>query len=131
MDREAVDQMRMLWGAYDDLPTFPETRITHGNTGHCHGWAGGPAHLLPAYVLGVSPTAGGWSEARFHPCPLTAGSAAGEFRTPRGPLRAWWRREDSCVRLGLTLPPAVTVTARLGKLHEHIQGPTTWETTCP
>ncbi|HOS43347.1 MAG TPA: family 78 glycoside hydrolase catalytic domain, partial [Armatimonadota bacterium] len=66
---EALAQLRSLWGAYDDLPTFPETRIQHGNTGLCHGWAAGPAYLLPAFVLGLQPLEAGWRAARFAPHP--------------------------------------------------------------
>jgi hypothetical protein len=71
LDAEALAQMHALWGAYDDLPTYPETRLQKGNTGHCHGWAGGPAFLLPAYVLGVQPTAPRVVRVAPHPGPLT------------------------------------------------------------
>jgi arylsulfatase A-like enzyme len=91
LDREALDQMRLLWGAYPDSPTFPETRIQKGNTTQCHGWAGGPAWLLPAYVLGVRPVAAGWSHVVVAPQPGGLASASGTVPTPRGPVAVSWR----------------------------------------
>jgi len=126
LDDQAVAQMRHFWGAYPDLPTFPETRVQHGNTGLCHGWSAGPAFLLPAYVLGVSPTAGGWRRASFRPRLAGGSRAAGEFRTPRGLLTAEWRKEGATVRLSLTVPAGMTIDAQLADLREQITGPAEW-----
>ncbi len=126
MDEQAVAQMRWFWGAYPDLPTFPETRIQGGNTGLCHGWAGGPGALLPAYVLGVSPTSGGWGRASFRPRPIGVTRAAGEFNTPHGILKASWRRDGNTVHLTLVAPVEMTVEVRLGDVSEEVSGPAEW-----
>ncbi len=126
LDEQAVSQMRLFWGAYPDLPTFPETRIQGGNTGVCHGWAAGPAYLLPAYVLGISPTAGGWRRASFHPRTAGASRASGEFATPRGPFKASWRKNGGSVALALTVPPGMVVDVRLGDVCEQVAGPAEW-----
>ena len=109
LDRLALAQMRALWGAYDDLPTFPETRIQHGNTFLCHGWAGGPAYLLPAYVLGVQPIGPGWEKVRVHPHPGDISEARGTLATPRGPLTVSWRREQGGCKVEVIAPDGMRV----------------------
>lgn len=109
LDEEALAQMRYFWGAYDYLPTFPETRIQHGNTTHCHGWAGGPAYLLPAYVLGVQPVAPGWSAVRVSPHPGGLTEAHGVFATPQGPLEVAWTRRDEQLSLQIEAPAGLRV----------------------
>ncbi|HEY3418332.1 MAG TPA: alpha-L-rhamnosidase C-terminal domain-containing protein, partial [Armatimonadota bacterium] len=104
LDQEAIAQMRALWGVYADLPTFPETRIQHGNTGHCHGWAGGPAYLLPAYVLGVQPVDAGWGSVRIAPHPGDLTEAWGAFDTPRGRLSVAWIRTGETLDLRIEAP---------------------------
>jgi hypothetical protein len=48
-------------GLYRDaLPEVPAR-----NTGFCHGWAAGPAYLLPRYLLGARPVAGWGRVGRF------------------------------------------------------------------
>lgn len=126
---EAIAQMRQLWGAYDDLPTFPETRIQAGNTGFCHGWAAGPAMLLPAYVLGVQPVAGGWRETLFSPSPGPLQNARGQFKTPAGVLKAMWVRQENGLRMRLTVPATMTVHVRCGNAVQDVQGPCEWERT--
>jgi len=123
---EAVDQMRALWGAYAGLPTFPEVRIQQGNTGFCHGWASGPAFLLPRYVLGLAPAAPGWREVRFGPRPGGLQHAEGSVITPMGRIRARWERREGRlwgslesekpVRLHVAGAPACAVTAWEGWL---------------
>ena len=126
LDTAAVGQLRFLWGAYPDLPTFPETRIQHGNTGHCHGWAGGPAFLLPMYVLGLSPTGPGWRTARFAPRPADVTRTAGTLATPAGPLHAAWDRAGDGWHLTLDVPRGVTVQVDFHDCHEAVPGPARW-----
>ncbi|OPZ84428.1 MAG: Bacterial alpha-L-rhamnosidase [bacterium ADurb.Bin429] len=127
MVEEALAQMRFFWGAYDDLPTFPETRIQHGNTGMCHGWAAGPAYLLPAYVLGMQPVDAGWREARFAPHPGDVALAGGTFRTPHGELSAHWHRQESRYHARLTVPDGVSLRVVLPDREEMLIGPTEWQ----
>jgi hypothetical protein len=112
---EALAQMRELWGAHDALPTFPETRVQGGNTFLCHGWAGGPAFLLPAYVLGARPAGPGWSRVTVTPQPGGLAAAAGTIPTPHGPLAVAWRRgvrEE--IELTVNAPPGVEVVCGAG-----------------
>jgi hypothetical protein len=106
---EALAQMRLLWGPYGGSVTFPETRLPAGNTTQCHGWAAGPAFLLPAYVLGVRPVAHGWSRVVVEPRCGGLASAAGTVRTPLGPLRVRWREAAGKVALDVAAPPGMRV----------------------
>jgi len=109
MDVQALAQMRLLWGAHDALPVFPETRIQHGNTFLCHGWAGGPAYLLPAYVLGVQPIAPGWSVVAVDPHPGDLREAGGTLNTPLGPLTVSWRQGTSRLEVDVQAPDGMRV----------------------
>lgn len=115
MAEEALAQMRMFWGAHDALPTFPETRIQEGNTFLCHGWAAGPAFLLPAYVLGARPIGPGWSQVFVSPLPGGLAAASGVIPTPHGPLRIAWRRgADGKGDLEVTAPRGISTTRKGG-----------------
>ena len=115
-----------MWGAYDDLPTFPETRIQHGNTGLCHGWAAGPAYLLPAFVLGLQPLEAGWRAARFAPHPGDVARAGGSFRTPHGEVCAQWYRQDDCYHARLAVPDGVRLRIVVPGRDETVTGPLAW-----
>lgn len=122
MEQEALDQMRMLWGAHDDQPLMPETRIPHGNIGYCHGWACGPSFLLPAYVLGVQPIDKGWSEITFTPNPANLEYACGVFKTPHGPLAAYWALDGNSYKLSLDLPKGVRARVSFRGIDEIVNG---------
>jgi hypothetical protein len=126
---EALAQMRLFWGAYDALPTFPETRIQVGGTYLCHGWAGGPAFLLPAYTLGLRPTGPGWSEALFSPQPGDLAHASGTVAIPRGPLTAQWRREQTRYVLRVEMPAGTAVRVKFQGLDIMVRDTPCWETT--
>jgi len=112
LDRLALAQMRTLWGAYADLPTFPETRIQKGNIFLCHGWAGGPAYLLPAYVLGVQPISHGWEEVLITPHPGDLSEASGTLATPLGPLTVSWRQQQGKCAVKVNAPEGMRVEVR-------------------
>ncbi len=110
LDREALAQMRLLWGACGEVPTFPETRRAGRNTTQCHGWASGPAWLLPAYVLGARPVGCGWSQVVVAPQPGGLAQASGTVPTPYGPLRIGWRQQAAGgIDLQIDPPAGVSV----------------------
>ncbi|MFW5856466.1 MAG: alpha-L-rhamnosidase C-terminal domain-containing protein [Planctomycetota bacterium] len=108
LDADAIGMMHTLWGAWDG-PTFPETRRQHGNTFLCHGWAGGPACLLPAYVLGLQPAGPGWSAVRVRPHPGPLAHAAGTVETPHGRIAVAWRRDGEALVGTVRAPAGVTL----------------------
>ena len=119
MDREALDQMRELWLPYRDLYTLPEVRVQHGNTGFCHGWAGGPAFLLPRYVLGLRLLAP--KHAAFAPGPADLASAEG--RIVGGPEASWERAAEGRYRWRLAVPEGWQVDVAFGNSRETVRGP--------
>jgi len=127
LDRQAVRQMRALWGEFDGAPTYPELRRPGPNASYCHGWSAGPAVLCPAYVMGIQSTGPGWSRVAFRPHPGDVADAAGTFQTPRGDLHAAWRREGGMYELSLDLPAGVTAEVRFGRLDETVTGPARWQ----
>lgn len=110
MNTEAIAQIQMFWGGYDHLATFPETRIQHGNTGHCHGWASGPAYLLPGYVLGIQSLDAGWSTVSITPHPGSLSVAQGSVMTPLGCLSVRWEcQEGGRVIIQVDAPEAMQI----------------------
>lgn len=59
----------------------------------CHGWSGIPAWFYGAYVLGVKPTAPGFSTYAMDPVRGVFDSARGVVPTPSGPLQVKWEFE--------------------------------------
>lgn len=51
---------------------------------HCHGWSAGPAHLLPAYILGITPGAPGYAQILLKPNLGDLDFAHGAVPTPHG-----------------------------------------------
>lgn len=99
--REALAEMRSYWGQMlrNGATTTWELvdrrvpgmdRIVVGGRSHCHGWSAGPAHLLPAYVLGITPTVPGFAEVAIRPRLGDLQWAEGEVPTPLGVIRARW-----------------------------------------
>ena len=56
-------------------------------TSLCHGWSAGPAVWLHRAVLGVSPTATGFTTLRFAPALGSLSWAEGTIPSPHGPIR--------------------------------------------
>ena len=111
---EAVAIMRERWGPMVDAgastcwETFPGWEKDKPTRSHCHGWSAGPVHLLLKTVLGVSPTAHGWTSALISPHPVNGlTQASGAVATPHGPLRVSWQRTDSTLTLTITAPATV------------------------
>lgn len=99
--REALDEMRSYWGQMlrNGATTTWELvdrrvpgmdKIVVGGRSHCHGWSAGPAHLLPAKVLGITPTAPGFAEVAIRPALGDLAWAEGEVPTPHGTIHARW-----------------------------------------
>ncbi len=96
----ALDQIRQLWLPYRDAPTLPEVRHQAGNTGFCHGWAAGPAFLLPRYALGLRLEAP--HGAVFAPVESDLQEASGAI--PNGPEVSWRRRPEGGILAHVSVP---------------------------
>ena len=96
--REALDEMRSYYGQMLrsgatttwEIVDRREPGIDHINVAgrsHCHGWSAGPANLLPAKILGVTPAAPGYREVTIRPQLGDLAWAEGEIPTPHGIIR--------------------------------------------
>lgn len=61
----------------------------------CHGWGALALYELPSAILGVRPAAPGYAAVRFAPAEGVLDHAEGEVITPRGTIRAGWRRSPA------------------------------------
>ena len=77
-----------------------------------HAWGAAPANLLPRYVLGVRPSAPGWTRALIRPETCTLDFAEGRVPTPRGPVLVKWNKENG-FRISIKLPEGVTAQVEL------------------
>jgi hypothetical protein len=116
--QEALDEMRSYWGQMlrngatttwelVDRRVCGLDKIVAGGRSHCHGWSAGPAHVLPAFVAGVRPTAPGFSEVEIRPMLGGLEWAEAEVPTPHGVIRVAW---DAAGAGEVTLPDGVTAT---------------------
>jgi len=95
LTREALDEMRSYYGQMLrsgatttwEIVDRREPGIDHivaAGRSHCHGWSAGPAYLLPAKILGVTPTAPGYREVSIRPALGDLAWAKGDIPTPYG-----------------------------------------------
>ncbi len=107
--RQALDYLREMWVPISRNGTFAEHFGSDYNTSYCHGWGAGPVMQLPAYVLGVRPTAPGWKEIEI--APQTAGLdwAEGTVPTPKGDISVKWRMAGGKPELEYIVPAGVRV----------------------
>ena len=71
--------------------------------------------LLSRYVLGIRPTAPGFAEATFDPCPGSLSWAKGMVPTPHGNIHVQWKRgDDGMIEAEIAAPVGVTVRSTSG-----------------
>ena len=116
---EALDLLQREWGRMvggDPGGTDWERMTVAGTppaqaTSMAHGWSSAATSALTRYVLGVAPTAPGYSTFEVAPQPGALGWAEGSVPTPRGPVVVHWaQRNGVAFRLGVTVPQATVAT---------------------
>ncbi len=75
-----------------------------GSTSLAHGWSGGSASALPAFVLGVQPTAPGFARWRIAPQLGDLKWAQGTVPSPHGVITSRWVRTAHNLRLTVQAP---------------------------
>lgn len=119
--REALDEMRSYYGQMLrsgatttwELVDRREPGIDHiqpAGRSHCHGWSAGPANLLPAHILGVTPTSPGYRTVDLRPALGDLEWAEGVVPTPLGDIRI---KLQNGLRGEVELPEGVTATLHL------------------
>jgi hypothetical protein len=122
-EQRALDFIREYWGdmlargATTWWDTFsldwPPGVVPERGTSLCHGWAGAPTYVLPAYVLGVRALEPGFSRILVEPRPADLRWASGDVPTPHGPVHVRWSREPEQFRLQIQIPEGCTARASL------------------
>ena len=128
LTREALEEMRSYYGQMLrsgatttwELVDRREPGIDHivvAGRSHCHGWSAGPAYLLPAKILGVTPTTPGYRTVAIRPALGDLAWANGEIPTPHGHIRVTLTGPETG---DITLPIGIT-----GTLHRAGRAPVT------
>jgi len=122
---EALVEMERYWGAMLDygLTTCAEgfnrktknyfaTTLDHTAPGSfCHGWSAGPAYLLPAMVLGITPLKPGYQTVCVQPALGNLEWAEGDVPTPQGVIRVRWEQTER-LKGRILLPPGISGVVR-------------------
>lgn len=87
-------------------------RFPPGQTSLAHGWSTGPTSALSAFVLGIRPTACGFSTLTVAPQLGDLRWAQGQIGTPHGPVVSRWQhdRRPDRFRLTVRVPRGTTAT---------------------
>jgi hypothetical protein len=117
--QDALSLMRTFWGyqlSQDPGSTFWEKVNQQGQPGIAqftslaHGWAAAPTTTLTTQVLGVSPTAPGFSGYQVAPEPAGLSWAQGAVPTPHGTIDASWTQAGNTFTLTTNAPRGTTGT---------------------
>ena len=76
----------------------------------CHAWSAHPALEFLSRVLGVTPTAPGFTRVTIAPHRCGLNHAAGSVCTPHGPIEVSWRVADGGFALVINAPAGIVVT---------------------
>ena len=79
----------------------------------CHAWGALALYELPSSILGVRPTAPGYTSAEICPHTEYLTFAEGTICTPRGEITVRWDKRDDTVQLSVTTPEGISVRQRL------------------
>lgn len=119
--REALDEIRSYYGQMLrsgatttwEIVDRREPGIDHiqpAGRSHCHGWSAGPANLLPAHLLGVTPASPGYRKVTIRPALGDLAWAEGVVPTPHGDIRV---SLQTGLRGEIELPTGITATLHL------------------
>lgn len=110
----ALRDMHRLYGAMIASGSETLWESTEPVASLCHAFSATPVYQLPACVLGVTPTAPGFTRARVAPQWCELSSAAGCYPTPRGPIQVRWQRAGTnAFELSITVPDGIAIDLEL------------------
>ncbi|MBR2509385.1 MAG: hypothetical protein IKB71_06525 [Lentisphaeria bacterium] len=88
-----------------------------GSASLCHGFSTSPVDFMQTAILGITPTAGGFSEFKFDPVHCNLEFAHGQVPTPHGTIRVNWKRSGSKISAEIFVPMQCTAVTPAGILH--------------
>lgn len=91
MEEKALSEIERLWAPMREAGngTFWE-QFNQANGTSCHAWSASPTYILSSVLLGVQPTAPGYSALTIAPRPSGLAWARGKVPTPRGSIAVAW-----------------------------------------
>jgi len=128
---DVVEYIRRVWGPMIPFGgTFEDANTQIGKATCTHAWSAHPIYHLAGTVGGVVQQSGGWGRIAFAPLVTmkTVSEAECVVPTPRGLVRASWKREGRSVDVRLALPKGVTAEVRLpGMRRTEAKGRNRWQ----
>ncbi len=121
---DALKLIRTHWGKMLDsgTPTLWENGVHKigkagfgGSASLCHGFSSAPAAFLQTAVLGIRPTAPGFTRFAFAPLATGIGFAQGRVPTPYGTIRCKWEYANAKYSATLYVPENCTVSTPAGE----------------
>jgi hypothetical protein len=97
-----------FWEGYDAQAQGAEHLAFYGcpfAKSLCHAWSAGPVLLLSRDLMGLRPTAAGWSRCVFTPAPPPLAWLCAAIPTPHGPISI----EIDEIRTHINIPAGVTL----------------------
>ena len=87
----------------------------------CHAWSAHPTIECYQEILGVTPTAPGFTKTRIRPHRCGLDRASGAVATPHGLIHVAWNSENGIGRLKVNAPPEIELEIVLpdGSVHLH------------
>ena len=101
-----------LWNVWRDmveknLTTCEEDPVS--SRSDCHAWGALALYELPSVVLGIRPSAPGFSEIDFNPKPGHLKHAEGSVITPRGRASVSWTTENGGLEVKASIPEGIKI----------------------
>jgi hypothetical protein len=92
LEEKALSEIERLWGPMREAGngTFWE-QFNQTNGTSCHAWSATPTYILSSVLLGVQPTAPGYSALTIAPRPSGLVWAHGAVPSPRGTIDVKWK----------------------------------------
>ena len=92
------------------------TCVEHDTPGQqrsdCHAWSSTPLYELTSAILGIRPAAPGYETVSFEPQTSFINACEGEVMTPKGRIKASWKKEDGKLIKNIAVPEGVKISGQ-------------------
>ncbi len=115
-DADIIKDIKDRWGImlrYDSstcwevFPGFYENARTRS---YCHSWSSSPGYIFIKYMLGLSPSAKGFSEMILKIPEVNLDWCEGSIPTPYGKIDIWWSKENNIKTIRARIPKEIIVS---------------------